>query len=469
MAASTRPDLVERDSELAVLEAAVAQAVRGDGCAVAIEGPAGIGKTAPAGRGAPPGRRGGLRVLTARGGRARARVPVRRRAPAVRGAASPRRTRELALAGAAAPGRRRARRARRRPGRGAGRRSVVRGAARALLAGAQPRRRARRSCWRSTTCSGATAPSLRFVAYLVRRLEGAADPRGRDGAHRRARRGRGAARRDRRTTRPRSPCGPAPLSAEAVRDAGARERLGGEPDAAFARPATAPPAATRCCCAQLLAALHADGVRPDAAHATVVDDIGPRAVSRTVLLRLARLPGRARVAVARAVAVLGESAELRVDRGADRARRAAGGGGHRRRSCAPRSCARSRRSASSTRSCATRCTASCRPASASCSTRGRAQVLRERGARAEQVAAQLLLAPRRGDAVGRSRCCARPARSAAAQGRAGERGDVPAPRAGGAAAGDAERAGVLLELGLAEAVDRRAGRRRAPARRRTRR
>ena len=43
-------------------------------------------------------------------------------------------------------------------------------------------------------------------------------------------------------------------------------------------------------------------VKPDAAHVDVVADIGPRAVSRTVLLRLARLPDEA-VSVARAVAV----------------------------------------------------------------------------------------------------------------------------------------------------------------------
>ena len=50
-------------------------------------------------------------------------------------------------------------------------------------------------------------------------------------------------------------------------------------------------------------------MRPEAGHADVVRAIGPRAVSSTVLLRLARLPADA-AAVARAVAVLGESAAL---------------------------------------------------------------------------------------------------------------------------------------------------------------
>jgi hypothetical protein len=56
---------------------------------------------------------------------------------------------------------------------------------------------------------------------------------------------------------------------------------------------------------QLLSALAAEAVAPDAEHASAVRAIGPRAVGRTVRLRLARLPEPA-VAVARAVAVLGE-------------------------------------------------------------------------------------------------------------------------------------------------------------------
>lgn len=59
----------------------------------------------------------------------------------------------------------------------------------------------------------------------------------------------------------------------------------------------------------LLAALEQDGVAPSSAGAAAVREIGHRAVSRTVLLRLSRLPGEA-VAVARTVAVLGDSAGL---------------------------------------------------------------------------------------------------------------------------------------------------------------
>ena len=60
---------------------------------------------------------------------------------------------------------------------------------------------------------------------------------------------------------------------------------------------------------QLLTALAAEHVVPDAAHAESVRAVGPRAVSRTVLLRLARLPAPA-ADVARAVAVLGEQPGL---------------------------------------------------------------------------------------------------------------------------------------------------------------
>jgi DNA-binding SARP family transcriptional activator len=62
---------------------------------------------------------------------------------------------------------------------------------------------------------------------------------------------------------------------------------------------------------QLLRAMEADGVRPDAAHADTVVAIGSRAVSSMVLMRVRRLAGAA-PAVARAAAVLGDGAALPV-------------------------------------------------------------------------------------------------------------------------------------------------------------
>ena len=60
---------------------------------------------------------------------------------------------------------------------------------------------------------------------------------------------------------------------------------------------------------ELLKTLRTERVVPAAAHVDVVRAIGPRAVSRTVLLRLSRLSSDA-VAVARAVAVLGSGASV---------------------------------------------------------------------------------------------------------------------------------------------------------------
>ncbi len=60
---------------------------------------------------------------------------------------------------------------------------------------------------------------------------------------------------------------------------------------------------------ELVKTMQAENIRPDAAHADAIREVGPRAVSRTVLLRLSRLPSDA-VAVARAVALLGDGASL---------------------------------------------------------------------------------------------------------------------------------------------------------------
>ncbi|HET6876404.1 MAG TPA: BTAD domain-containing putative transcriptional regulator [Jatrophihabitans sp.] len=60
---------------------------------------------------------------------------------------------------------------------------------------------------------------------------------------------------------------------------------------------------------QLLQALVAEDVKPDAAHAHVVLAVGSRAVSSQVLMRLRRMPAEC-PQVARAVAVLGDAAQL---------------------------------------------------------------------------------------------------------------------------------------------------------------
>jgi DNA-binding SARP family transcriptional activator len=90
-----------------------------------------------------------------------------------------------------------------------------------------------------------------------------------------------------------------------------RLRLGEDADDAFTAACHAVTAGNPLLLRQLLTALEAEGVPPDAEHAAEVQAIGPRAVARTVLLRLARLPAGT-VAVARAVAVLGENPPLPV-------------------------------------------------------------------------------------------------------------------------------------------------------------
>jgi DNA-binding SARP family transcriptional activator/tetratricopeptide (TPR) repeat protein len=60
---------------------------------------------------------------------------------------------------------------------------------------------------------------------------------------------------------------------------------------------------------QLLRALESEGVRPDASHADTVRAIGSRAVSSMVMMRFRRMPEANRV-VARAIAVLGHGASL---------------------------------------------------------------------------------------------------------------------------------------------------------------
>jgi DNA-binding NarL/FixJ family response regulator len=101
---------------------------------------------------------------------------------------------------------------------------------------------------------------------------------------------------------------PGPLGADSVGrlvDA----RLGNDPDPRFSAACLDSTGGNPLLLSQLISSLSAEGVTPDAEHVDVVRQIGPRAVSRTVLLRLARLPAEA-TAVARALAVLGDSAEL---------------------------------------------------------------------------------------------------------------------------------------------------------------
>ena len=450
-------ELVERERELAQLDALVDAAPPARAAWSLIEGPAGIGKSAAARRGAPPRAptRGAL-VLAARGSELEREFPfgvVRQLFEAALADPDAR----ARCAGAAAP----ARAGLRRAASGARPRRVLRRPARPLLARAQPRRASGPLLLAVDDLHWCDRPSLRFLAYLARRLEGsrscvAADPAHAASpaptpallgeiAHDPADRldpARPAERRRRARARARAARAPTPTTAFA---AACHDATGGNP----------------LLLRQLLTALEADGVRPDAAHAGLVREIGPRAVSRTVLLRLARLPPDA-IAVARAVAVLGEGADLPAvaalagldeARVARRHRRARAGGDP-----AARAAARLRPPAGARRRLPRAAARRARAAA-----RARRAVLRDAGAPAEQVAAQLLATPRRGERwVGR-RCCATPARAAVARGAPDSAVaylrralDEPPPPSAAPA--------LLLELGLAEALTDGPGGRRAPAR-----
>lgn len=151
--------------------------------------------------------------------------------------------------------------------------------------------------------------SLRFLAYLARRLEDL--PVVLVGS-----------------LRPSEPGADQALLAELTSDANAhvllpglltpaavdemvRDRLGDRVEAAFANECHASTGGNPLLLNELIKALVADRVPPDAAHVDLVADLGPKAASRAVLLRLARLSADA-VEVARAISVLGDGPEVTI-------------------------------------------------------------------------------------------------------------------------------------------------------------
>ena len=290
---------VEREREVALLGSLLADARAGEGRAVLVEGPPGIGKTRLLAEARRHAVASGALVLNARAGELEREFPygvVRQLFEAAIGDPA-------TLAGAAASA------------------SVVFSAPGAGEPGGDASFAALHGLfWVALNLASQSAlvievddlhwcdpPSLRFLAYLVRRLEGQpilfqATVRTGEPASSPALLAEIA--NDPGTVHVR----PGPLSEEAVGEL-VGLRLGAEPDRAFREACHRTTGGNPLLVRQLLSALEADGVRPDAAHADVVRAIGSRAVSSSVLLRLARLPAEA-AAVARAIAVLGEGAEL---------------------------------------------------------------------------------------------------------------------------------------------------------------
>lgn len=149
--------------------------------------------------------------------------------------------------------------------------------------------------------------SLRFLAYLARRLEGL--PLLVAATVRTGETPTDAGLLDEIAHDPQTVAiAPGPLTEQAVALL-VRDRLGEAAQPAFVAACHEVTAGNPLLVRQLLRALESDRVTPDATNAALVREIGPRAVSRTILRRLARLSDDAR-AVAQAVAVLGENAEL---------------------------------------------------------------------------------------------------------------------------------------------------------------
>jgi DNA-binding SARP family transcriptional activator len=301
LATTASPDLVDRERETAALTAAIATASMGSGGVVLIEGPAGIGKTRLLTEAVRRSTDAGLRGLSARCSQLERSF----------GFGAVRQLFEPALVGSA-------RAAALLGGPAASAAGVFDPVASDLLADGTFS--VLHGLYWLTVNLASEAPllltvddaqwcdpaSLRFLGYLVRRLEavpvlvvvtlrtGEAAPDdvvlgelGLDASV--------------TVLRPR------PLSAEGAAVV-VRERLGEAADpfvAACHSTTSGNPLLLR----QLVRALESEGIRPDVAHTGTVRAVGSRAVAGLVALRLRRMPPEA-TAVARAVAVLGEGTDL---------------------------------------------------------------------------------------------------------------------------------------------------------------
>ncbi|MGY1773784.1 BTAD domain-containing putative transcriptional regulator [Blastococcus sp. SYSU D00813] len=301
--------IVDRDGELRRLEECVAAALAGQGVVALIEGPAGIGKSRLLTEARRMGSAGGATVLAARGsalerefGYGAVRqlfepllVDRDRRARLLGGPAAAAASVFDAFDHGAAPGEQRADAS-----------FAVLHALYWLVVDLTAEGPVVLAVDDLQWCDPA---SLRFLAYLVRRMEGLPVL---------------LATTLRTGEPPTEPTlvdeialdaatvavQPGPLTRDGVADL-VRLRLGGEPAPGFAGACHRTTGGNPLLLRQLLRALEAEGVVPDEAHADRVTAIGSRAVSSIVLMRLGRMDDAAG-AVARAVAVLGDSAAIPV-------------------------------------------------------------------------------------------------------------------------------------------------------------
>ena len=158
-------------------------------------------------------------------------------------------------------------------------------------------------------CQWADPESLRFLAYLAQRVEGLPIAMILTGRPPDSGDGEGASLWSEMTSRPSAiALYPRPLSPSAALEL-VRERLGSEADEEFCRACHTATGGNPLFLGELLRGLRAAGIVPSAAAAGEVQSVGPAAVSRFVLHRLAAL-GPAATALARTVAVLGDDTEV---------------------------------------------------------------------------------------------------------------------------------------------------------------
>ncbi|MFL6067178.1 MAG: AAA family ATPase [Gaiellaceae bacterium] len=292
-----RGPLLERDREVAALDELLAAAAGGEGWFAVLEAVAGMGKTRLVAETRRRAEEAGLRVLRARGGELEREFAF----GVVRQLFEPALDRGDVFDGAAAPARAVFEDA--AGGADAASFAVLHGlywlvvdlsAERPLLLAVDDLH------W----CDQA---SLRFLAYLARRLEGV--PALVVGALRPSEPGADEAlireiERDPRSVVLR----PDPLSPQAVEKL-VQGRLGASVDGAFAAACGELTGGNPLLLDEILKAVEANDVARDASGVRTLNELGPRAVSRAVLLRLSRASDDA-VAVARALAILGDGADL---------------------------------------------------------------------------------------------------------------------------------------------------------------
>jgi DNA-binding CsgD family transcriptional regulator/tetratricopeptide (TPR) repeat protein len=306
---ATTASLLERAAEIAAMRALIDAARGGDGRFVVIEGSAGIGKTRLLDEARAIAGSAGMRVLTARGGELEhefafgivrqlfepllATAPADERAELFAGAAglSAPLFAESGLAETRATG------------------DVSFAMLHGLYWLAANAAFRQPSLLLVDDVHWGDAPSLRWLAYIVRRLEGlplvlAVGTRPPQQAE------EGALLTELLADRAAAVLRPATLGLESVAIL-ARDVFSAEPDMEFCAACHDATGGNPLYLRALLTTLAADGLAPTAESSPRVYEVGPEPVARVVSLRLSRLPPEAG-ALAQAIAVLGRGAELRL-------------------------------------------------------------------------------------------------------------------------------------------------------------